>query len=57
MLPSLPDDEIMYLAQTENNNLQNKALEISIRLKLKYEYRLVGYGHLEESLSLLKNRK
>ena len=49
--------KIMYLAQTENINLQKKAIEISMRLKLEYEYRLVGFGDLEKSLSLLKNRK
>ena len=44
---------LIYLAQIKNLDLQNKAEEISRRLKLEYEYKLVGYGTLEASLSSL----
>ena len=43
----------MYLAQVESHILQKKAKEIARLLKLKYEYRIVGYGELETSLSSL----
>ena len=49
--------KIIYLAQTENYNLQKKAKEISRRLKLEYEYKLVGFGQLEKSLSSLEYKK
>ena len=49
--------KVMYLAQTDNLNLQRKAKNISKLLKLEYEYRLVGYGQLENSLSSLGNKK
>ena len=49
--------KVMYLAQTDNINLQRKAKNISKLLKLEYEYRLVGYGQLEHSLSYLGNKK
>ena len=49
--------KVMYLAQTDNPNLQRKAKNISELLKLEYEYRLVGYGQLENSLSYLGNKK
>ena len=49
--------KVMYLAQTDNINLQRKAKNISELLKLEYEYRLVGYGQLEHSLSYLGNKK
>ncbi len=49
--------KVMYLAQTDNLNLQRKAKNISELLKLEYEYRLVGYGQLEHSLSNLGNKK
>ncbi len=49
--------KVMYLAQTDNLNLQRKAKNISELLKLEYEYRLVGYGQLEDSLSYLGNKK
>ena len=49
--------KVMYLAQTDNLILQRKAKNISELLKLEYEYRLVGYGQLENSLSSLGNKK
>lgn len=45
--------KLIYLAQTDDIRLQKNAKEISRRLKLEYEYRFVGYGHLKTSLSSL----
>lgn len=38
--------KVVYLAQTENVDLKTKALEISKRLGLEFEYRYRGYGDL-----------
>jgi hypothetical protein len=38
--------KVVYLAQTENAELKNKALEISKRLGLDFEYRFRGYADL-----------
>jgi len=50
-------EKIVYLAQVESKVLQKKAKEISMRLNLKYEYKIVGYGELETSLSSLITSK
>jgi hypothetical protein len=39
--------KVVYVAQTHNPELQAKALEISQRLRLDYEYRYRGYGDLD----------
>ncbi len=38
--------KVVYIAQTKNESLQNKAEEIAERLGLEYEYRFRGYGDL-----------
>ena len=45
--------KLVYLAQSENLELQTQAYEIAGRLGLVYEYRFTGYGELEHSLSTL----
>lgn len=37
---------LVYLAQTENAELQEKAKEAAAKLGLEYEYRFTGYGEL-----------
>jgi hypothetical protein len=50
--PELRDDyfgnykRVVYLAQTENPDLQRRAEAAAQRLGLAYEYRLTGYGEL-----------
>ena len=41
---------VLYLAQTENAQLQQKARAAADRLGLKYEYRLCGYGDFAQKL-------
>ena len=41
---------LLYLAQTENEQLQQKARVAADRLDLKYEYRLCGYGDFAKTL-------
>ena len=41
---------VLYLAQTENAQLQQKARAAADRLGLKYEYRLCGYGDFAKTL-------
>ncbi|MBZ0217787.1 MAG: DUF1638 domain-containing protein, partial [Fimbriimonadaceae bacterium] len=54
--PHLRDDyfahykRVIYLAQTENIELQDKAREAAARLGLAYEYRATGYGDLQSFL-------
>jgi len=43
--------KIVFIAQTENQALQQKAQEIAQRLNLEYEYRLTGYGDMETAMS------
>jgi len=38
--------KVVYLAQTENDELKSKALEISKKLGLEFEYRYRGYSDL-----------
>ncbi|MBC8259409.1 MAG: DUF1638 domain-containing protein [SAR324 cluster bacterium] len=45
--------KLVYLAQTDNPELQTQAQEIAERLKLKYEYRFTGYGELAPALAAL----
>ena len=45
--------KLVYLAQSENPELQTQAYEIAGRLGLVYEYRFTGYGELEHSLATL----
>ncbi len=42
--------KVVYIAQTENLQLQEKAREIAHRLKLDYEYRYTGYGDMDKAL-------
>ncbi len=42
--------KIVYLAQTENRELQDKAKWAADYLKLDYEYRFTGYGDLVQAL-------
>ena len=46
--------KLMYLAQSENPELQTQAYEIAGRLGLVYEYRFTGYGELEHSIAALE---
>ena len=45
--------KLVYLAQSENPELQTQAYEIAGRLGLVYEKRFTGYGELEHSLAAL----
>lgn len=45
--------KLVYLAQSENLELQTQAHEIAGRLGLVYEKRVTGYGELENSLTAL----
>ena len=45
--------KLVYLAQSENLELQTQAHEIAERLGLVYEKRVTGYGELEHSLTAL----
>ncbi len=45
--------KLVYLAQSENLELQTQAHEIAGRLGLVYEKRFTGYGELEHSLAAL----
>jgi len=45
--------KLVYLAQSENPELQTQAYEIAGRLGLVYEYRFTGYGELEHSIAAL----
>ncbi len=42
--------KLVYLSQTENAALLNKAQQAAQRLNLEFEYRYTGYGDLETSL-------
>ena len=44
-------ERLVYLAQTEAPELQDRAREIAGRLHLAYELRRVGYGDLETALA------
>ena len=48
-------ERVVYLAQTEAPELQEKAQEIARRLNLAYELRRVGYGDLETTLARQAN--
>ena len=54
--PELRDDyfqhyeKIVYLAQTQDEDLQLKAKAAATKLGLAYEYRFTGYGELESDL-------
>lgn len=39
-------EKLIYMPQTENLNLEEKARNIAVRLNLEYEYRFAGYGDL-----------
>ncbi len=43
-------EKLVYIAQTENSELQEKAREAARHLNLEYEYRFVGYGDMQTSL-------
>ena len=43
--------KIVYVAQTDNSVLRDKAQEIADRLGLEYEYRFTGYGDMENTLA------
>jgi len=43
--------KIVFMAQTENKDLQVKAKEIANRLGLEYEYRFTGYGDMKNSMA------
>lgn len=43
--------KVMYLAQTENQDLVNRAKAASEKLGLEYDYHFTGYGDLQTSLS------
>ena len=45
--------KLVYLAQSENQELQTQSYEIAGRLGLVYEKRFTGYGELEHSLAAL----
>ena len=46
-------EKVVYIAQTEEPELQQKAREIASRLKLDYEYRFVGYGDMASAMAAL----
>jgi Protein of unknown function (DUF1638) len=43
-------EKLVYLAQTENPQLQHQAEAAALKLGLKYEYRFTGYGELASDL-------
>lgn len=61
--PQLRDDyfgnytRLVYLAQTEDTDLDERAAEAAKRLLLRYERKLVGYGDLERSLVAIGARR
>lgn len=46
-------EKLIYVAQTKDAELEEKARAAAARLKLTYEYRFVGYGDLTEELTRL----
>ena len=42
---------LVYLAQTDNEDLRERARAAAERLGLEYEYRFTGYGELEQTLA------
>lgn len=44
---------LMYLAQTDDSQLQEMAMQAAKRLQLDYEYKATGYGELQTSLQSL----
>jgi len=42
--------KLVYLAQTDDEALKEKAMAAAEKLKLDYEYRFTGYGELESEL-------
>ncbi len=42
---------LVYLAQTENPDLERRAKQAAERLGLRYEYRFTGYGELASTLT------
>ncbi len=46
--------KVVYLAQTEDKTLQEKARLAARKLQLEYEYRFTGYGDLEADLAALQ---
>ena len=42
--------KLIYLAQTDNPELEQMAQDAAVKLKLKYEYRRTNYGELESGL-------
>lgn len=47
-------EKLVYQAQTEDADLQQKAKQCAERLGLTYEYRFTGYGDLATSLSRMR---
>lgn len=45
--------KLVYLAQTRDETLQQKAKEAALKLGLDYEYRFTGYGELETDMAKL----
>jgi Protein of unknown function (DUF1638) len=43
-------EKLVYLAQTEDHDLQRKAEAAAVKLGLAYEYRFTAYGELESDL-------
>ena len=46
--------KVVYLAQTVDPELEDRARSIAERLKLDYEYRFTGYGDMEGALATLQ---
>lgn len=47
--------KVVYLAQTENAELQALAKAAADKLSLEYEYRFTGYGELATTMAALEN--
>jgi hypothetical protein len=47
-------EKLVYIAQTENPELQVKAQDAARRLGLHYEYRFTGYGDMEKSMGEIR---
>ncbi len=43
--------KVVFIAQTENLELQDKARAIADKLNLNYEYRFTGYGDMQTSMA------
>ena len=46
------DRKLVYVAQTENAKLKQKAQEAALKLGLSFDYKFVGYGALATAMAM-----